>query len=205
MIQHIDHRDAKLKETRMSIIFNKSNILLLLCMGFLLSACNSNENVDSQIVTVIGQPILNSGLVTLEASSPPESGYSIDERRKSSFDFDTNKTDVSDLSKNDLFFSLTVPPTYLALSPTRGAKGAALKTGQASFDPASEQFSFDDCNNLELAHGGNPVPYPGTYYCWRTTEGRLVEFVIEKIEELQHQPEKYRISIRYVIWDTAIK
>ncbi len=79
--------------------------------------------------------------------------------------------------------------------------------GQLSFNPGSEEFSFERCLNIidGYGYGGVPIPALGSYYCWLTSERRIVEFVIERIEKLPETEGAYRIEIRYVVWNLVIK
>jgi hypothetical protein len=196
-------------------------LLICFCVIFIAActACTTSTNIDSipsnssiQIPTLIESPIspfiLYSGEMTLEANYPTENRFSSDDIQQAYFDFDTNKTAPLESTKNDIVFGLTTPnpDSYLVLGPSSGAKGRLEKMGQISLYPSPQEFLFNRCfaNLDEYGYGGIPIPALGSYYCWLTSERRIVEFFINKIEKL---PEKagYRIEIRYVVWNFVTK
>jgi hypothetical protein len=144
--------------------------------------------VITETVTQTAQPptIYYSGRFSLVADN-------IDLSR-STFDFDSNKAQSTTSQKNDIAFGLTDSHLYpiLVLGPSFGATAGYLNINNG-------KFNYEDClSSVNFGKGGIPVSSVNSYYCWRTNEGRMVEFVIDKIEKLD---ETYRIEINYLVWN----
>jgi len=157
--------------------------------------------------------VLYAGTIILEASYQAgyqsESGYSSDDHEKASFDFDANQTASAQTDDSDIGFALTEPhpDSILVLHPTFGAKGELIEWGKPSYVPDSESFDFEACAGAigEFGTGGIPIPALGSYYCWLTNDGRLVEFIVAKIEALPGMANSYQVEISYVVWDSILR
>ncbi len=190
-------------------------ILLFVLLIIFASACANTQKLGGSFPTATPTPIFSatppfilfSGVKTFEVSWPEDAGNTEVDLLKSSFDFDSNKTDPWNLETNDIRFGMSIPYAFLAVGPTFGASERSLSFGQSDFTTASEVFNYYDCYNRvnDFAHGTDGIPSVGTYYCLLTNEGRLVEYVIENITELGVNPPSYSIEIKYVVWNTIIR
>jgi len=194
-------------------------IFNLIIVSLLLQSCNQMiSNADSAITpsttifttatkeaTPISPPIITSSLNPNTIRVLYEGTFSFETTLGANydnavFDFDTNKPQSDD--RNDMSINVSQGTnTFITASPLNGASVYPLKQDSELF---SRVFNYSECHQgIDSFRTGSKPLNSGGYFCWKSNEGRLVEFTIQKIYKSVN--ENFIIDIKYIVWDKVVE